>query len=151
MAGSARQAVTDCRGDFFSCAWFPHSDTHPSFVPLIRRITGPLNSHLSGITAEVLKPESWRVPKANWAFFIGPTGSICVSLVSKAVTAEFALNEGATAKMVRQCVHRDSKKSRTRCETRSICPTFLKKDTFLTHNSPPNGRYSSYLPFLYFV
>jgi hypothetical protein len=151
MAGSARKIVTDCSGDFVSCAWFPRSFVHTSFVPPIRQITEPLNSHLSGVTAEVLKPQSWRVPQANWAFLISPTWSVCASLASKAVTTESAPNAGVTAKMVRQCVHRDSEESPTRCQTRSICPIFLKNDAFLTHNFPPNGRYSSYLPFLYSV
>ena len=151
MAGSARQTVTDCSEDLIGRAWFRRSYTHISFVPPIRPITVPLNSHLSSVTAEVLKAQSWRVPKANWVFFVSPTGCVRASLVSKAVAAEFVPNEGVTAKMVRQCVHRDFEKSPTRYQTRSICPTSLIKDTLLTHNFPPNGRYSSCLPFLYFV
>ena len=151
MAGSSRQIVRDYTGDSVSRAGFPRLHTHTSFIPPIRSITGPLDSYLGGVTAEVLKGESWRVPKANWAFFISPKGSICASLVSKAVTTKFAPNRGVTVKMVRQCVHGDFERSHARCRTRSICPTSLIEDTFLTHNFPPNGRYSPCLPFLFSV
>ena len=148
MAGSARTIVTDCRRGSVRSVWFPRSFVRTSLVTPSRQITEPLNSHLRSITAEVLKPQSWRVSKANWAYSIRLTWSICASLPSKAVTTEFAPNEGVTAKMVRQCVHRDFEKSPTHCQTRSICPDSLITDTLLTHNFPPNGRYSSCLPFI---
>jgi hypothetical protein len=148
MAGSARRIATDCSRDFFSSVWFPRSFLHTSVVPSIRPISKPLNPHLSGVIAEALRPQSQRVSKAGWAYSIRLTWSICASLASKAVTTQFSPYEGVTAKMVRQCVHRDSEKSPTCCQTRSVCPTSLITDTFLTHNSPPNGRHSSCLPFL---
>jgi hypothetical protein len=149
MAGSSRQIVRDYTGDSVSRAGFPRLHTHTSFIPPIRSITGPLDSYLGGVTAEVLRPQSRRVPKANWAFFISPTGSICTSLVSKAVTTEFVPNRGVTAKIVRQCVHGYFERSHGRGRTRSICPTSSIEDNFLTHNFPPNGRYSPCLPFLF--
>jgi hypothetical protein len=112
MAGSARQAVTDCTGRRLSLAWLPRLFTHISFLPPIRSVPEPSNSHPSGTIAEVLKPQSWQVPKANWVLLMVPPGSIWASLV------------------------------------RRVHPASLKIDTFLTHNSPPNGRYSLYLPFL---
>ena len=151
MAGSARKIVTDCRRDFVSSVWFPRSFVHTSVITPIRQITKSLNSHLRGTTEEAIKPRSWRISKANWAHSIRLTGSIRASLFSKAVTVEFGPYEGVTAKIVRQCVHRDFEKSPTCCQTRSICPTSLITDTLLTHNFPPNGRYSSCLPFIFSV
>ena len=148
MTASARQTVTDYSENLAGRVSCPSSYMHTALAPLIRPIAEPLNSDLTGITVEVFKPQSWRVPKVNRAFFISPTWSICGTLASKAVTTQFAPNEGVTTKTVRQCVGRDFEKSPTRCQKRSICPMSLKRDAFLTHNFPPNGRYSSCLPFL---